>query len=48
VADLIWRSVAGLLVLAILFVLVRPGSEAGQAVIDLTNIAKRLVSSAVG
>lgn len=47
-SDLIWRVVAGVLVLAILFVLVRPGSQAGQAVKDLGGAMTKLVTSVVG
>ena len=47
-SEIVWRLVGGVLVLAILFVLVRPGSSATKAVTDVTSALSALVRSAVG
>lgn len=44
----IWELVAGVFLLAILFMLVRPGSPAGQAVGDVSNALASLISTATG
>lgn len=48
ISETIWRLVTGVLVLAILFVLVRPGSEAGTAVKDVSAALQKIVTAAVG
>jgi hypothetical protein len=47
-SEIAWRLVAGVLILAILFVLVRPGSSATKAITDITGALTALVKSAVG
>jgi hypothetical protein len=48
VAEIATRLIAGVLVIAIIFVLVRPGSDAGSAVKDVSGALAKLVTSAVG
>jgi hypothetical protein len=47
-SDWIWRIVTGVLILAILYVLVRPGSKAATAVTDIGSAMTHLVTAAVG
>jgi hypothetical protein len=48
ISDSIWRLITGVLILAIIFVLVRPGSEAGTAVKDVGGALQKIVTAAVG
>jgi hypothetical protein len=45
--DIAARIVSAVLVVAIMFVLVRPGSDAGTAVTDVSGALKDIVSSVV-
>lgn len=46
-SDTAWSFVAGVLIIAILVVLVRPGSKASTAVNDLSHALQSLVKTAV-
>lgn len=46
-ADQIWSLLAGVLILAIIAVLVAPGSKAGTAVKDISDALTTLVRTAV-
>ena len=43
----IWSLLAGVVTLAIVYMLVRPGSVASQAVADVSTTLKNIVTSAV-
>lgn len=47
-ADAVWTALIGILFLAILFVMVRPGSVALQAVKDVTGALAALIETATG
>lgn len=46
-SDTAWSFIGGILIVAILVVLVRPGSKAADAVKDLSHALQSLVASAV-
>jgi len=47
VSDLVTSVLSGVLIVAIIFVLVRPGSDAGTAVKDVSGALGDIVKSAV-
>jgi hypothetical protein len=44
----LWELVTGVIIIAIIFMLVRPGSPAGTAVTDLSEALAALVGTATG
>jgi hypothetical protein len=48
VSDAIWRLITGALVVAIIYMIVRPGSKAATAVTDISGALRKLVTAAAG
>lgn len=46
-SELAWRVVTGVLILALLYVLVRPSSKAGDVIVNVTDAFSKLVNAAV-
>jgi hypothetical protein len=46
-ADLIWQGIAGALIIAIIVVLVAPGSTAGTALTDISGALQKVVALSV-
>lgn len=46
-ADTVWSMLTAILIIAIVYMLVRPGSPAGAAVKDIGSALQDLVSTAV-
>lgn len=44
--DIVWDFVVGVVIIAIVFTLVRPGSPAGQAITDVTNAVAGMIGTA--
>lgn len=44
ISETIWMAIIGILIVAILFMLVRPGSPAAQAVTDVSGALAALVA----
>lgn len=45
-SDSIFSLITGVIIIAIIFMLVKPGSQAGQAIIDLSGALTALVKTA--
>jgi hypothetical protein len=48
VSDAIWRLITGALIVAIIYMAVRPGSKAATAVTDVSGAMRKLVTAATG
>lgn len=48
ITETIWQLLTGAVVIAIIYVLVRPSSNAGQAVQDIGNALAALIKTAAG
>jgi len=46
--DIVWQVLTGVVIIAIMFILVRPGSNAGQAITDTTGAVAALIRTTVG
>lgn len=44
----VWDLIAGFFLIAIVYMLVRPGSPAAQAVTDVSNVLASLITTATG
>jgi hypothetical protein len=46
IADSIWTVLIGVVILAVIFMLARPGSPAGKAITDVTGALAAMISVA--
>ena len=47
-SEAIWRLITGALIVAIIYMMVRPGSKAATAVTDVGDALGKLVTAATG